>query len=345
MATQVVDTDGHIFERDEILFEYLEAPYRGRKELFAYPFFPPPDGFHRMARRIVDKRPFVIAADDPKTWVEVLEREGIDRTVIYPTAGLGVGYIQDPEWAVVVCRAYNNMMTDRYIEFDRRLGAVAILPLQDIEESAKELRRAVKKLHMAGGVLAPAGLPKPLGDTYFDPLYREAEKLGCPLAIHGAPSKGLGFDFFQSLIEARTLSHPFLQMIQLTSIILEGVLERFPKLTLASLEAGCQWIPFLMDRLDVEYGNRAPQAPLLKKKPSEYMRSGRIYFHAELWEAMLSYVIERIGEDLILYASDYPHEPNLAQAIRKFEVRTDLTETAKRKILVENGKRFYGMEV
>jgi len=345
MTAQVVDTDGHIFERDEIIFEYLEAPYRGRKELFAYPFFPPPDGFHRMARRIVDRRPFVIAADDPKTWAEVLEREGIDRTVIYPTAGLGVGYIQDPEWAVVVCRAYNNMMADRYIEFDRRLGAVAILPLQDIEESAKELRRAVKGLHMAGGVLAPAGLPKPLGDTYFDPLYREAEKLGCPLAIHGAPSKGLGFDFFQSLIEARTLSHPFLQMIQLTSIILEGVLERFPKLKLASLEGGCQWIPFLMDRLDAEYGNRTPQAPLLKKKPSEYMRDGRIYFHAELWEAMLSYVIERIGEDLILYASDYPHEPNLGQAIRKFEARTDIADTAKQKILVDNGKRFYGMEV
>ncbi len=345
MAAQVVDTDGHIFERDEILFEYLEAPYRGRKELFAYPFFPPPDGFHRMARRIIDKRPFVIAADDPKTWAEVLDREGIDRTVIYPTAALGVGYIQDPEWAVVVCRAYNDMMADRYIEFDRRLGAVAVLPLQDIEESASELRRAVKKLHMAGGVLAPAGLPKPLGDTYFDPLYREAERLGSPLAIHGAPSRGLGFDFFQSLIEARTLSHPFLQMIQLTSIILEGVLERFPKLKLASLEAGCQWIPFLMDRLDVEYGNRTPQAPLLKKKPSEYMRDGRIYFHAELWEAMLSYVIERIGEDLILYASDYPHEPDLAQAIRKFESRRDLTDTAKRKILVDNGKRFYGMEV
>lgn len=345
MTAQVVDTDGHIFERDEILFEYLEAPYRGRKELFAYPFFPPPDGFHRMARRIVDKRPFVIAADDPKTWAEVLDREGIDRTVIYPTAGLGVGYIQDPEWAVVVCRAYNNMMADRYIEFDRRLGAAAILPLQDIEESAKELRRAVQGLHMAGGVLAPAGLPKPLGDTYFDPLYREAEKLGCPLAIHGAPSKGLGFDFFQSLIEARTLSHPFLQMIQLTSIILEGVLERFPKLKLASLEAGCQWIPFLMDRLDAEYGNRTPQAPLLKKKPSEYMRDGRIYFHAELWEAMLSYVIERIGEDLILYASDYPHEPDLGMAIRKFEARTDIPDTAKQKILVDNGKRFYGMEV
>jgi len=343
MGTQVVDSDGHIFERDHIIFEYMEPPYRGRKELFTYPFFPPPDGFHRMARRIVDRRPFVIAPDDPKTWAEVLDREGIDRTVIYPTAGLGVGYIQDAEWAVVACRAYNNMMADRYIGFDSRLGAVALLPIQDIEESAKELRRTVKDLKMVGGVLAPAGFGKPLGDTYFDPLYREAQILGCPLAIHGAPSKGLGFDFFRTLIEARTLSHPFLQMIQLTSIILEGVLERFPKLIWASLEAGCQWIPFLMDRLDMEYGHRSPQAPLLKKKPSEYMKDGRIFFHAELWEAMLPYAIERVGEDQIIYASDYPHEPDLAEAIRKFELRKDLSETAKRKILSDNGKRFYNM--
>ena len=344
MNTQVVDTDGHIFERDEIMFEYLEPPYKGHKEVFLYPFFPPPDGFHRMARRIVDKRPYIVGPDDPKTWAEVLDRENIDRTVIYPTAALGVGYIQDPEWAVVVCRAYNNMMADRYINVDRRLGAVAVLPLQDIDESAKELRRAVTELHMVGGVLAPAGFPKPLGDTYFDPLYREAEALGCPLGIHGAPSKGLGFDFFRSLIEARTLSHPFLQMIELTSIIFEGVLERFPRLILAALEAGCQWIPFLMDRMDMEYGHRSPQAPLLKKKPSEYLTSGQIYYHAELWEPMLPYVIERIGEDLIIYASDYPHEPDLAQVIRKFEARKDLSDTAKRKILSDNGKRFYKMK-
>jgi hypothetical protein len=78
----------------------------------------------------------------------------------------------------------------------------------------------------------------------------------------------LGFDFFSSLIEARTLSHPFLQMIQLTSIIFEGVLERFPRLTLAALEAGCQWIPFLMDRLDLVFSHRSPQAPILTRKPS-----------------------------------------------------------------------------
>lgn len=343
MATKVFDTDGHIFEQDSIIFEYLEPPYRGRKELFLYPFFPPPDGFHRMARRIVDKRPYVVGSDDPKTWFEVLEREGITQTAIYPTAGLGVGFIQDPEWAVVACRAYNDMLADRYTQYNARLGGVALLPIQDVAEAARELRRCVEGHKMLGGILAPVGFPKPLGDRYFDPLYREAESLGVPLAIHGAPSKGLGFDFFDKLIEARTLSHPFAQMIHLTSIILEGVLERFPKLVIASLEGGCQWIPFLMDRLDMEYGHRAPQAPDCKKQPSEYFTCGRLYFHAELWEKMLPDVVERVGEDAIIYASDYPHEPDLAEAIREFESRPDLSDSAKRKILWDNGVRFYNM--
>jgi uncharacterized protein len=99
-----------------------------------------------------------------------------------------------------------------------------------------------------------------------------------------------------------------------------------------------------MDRMDMEFGHRSPQAPLLKKKPSEYMTGGRIYYHAELWEAMLPYVITRVGEDLIIYASDYPHEPDLAEAIRNFENRDDLSDSAKRKILCDNGKRFYNME-
>jgi predicted TIM-barrel fold metal-dependent hydrolase len=296
-----------------------------------------------MARRLADGRPYVVAPDDPKSWLDVLDRERIDQTVIYPTAGLAEGFIQDADWAIAVCRAYNNMLADRYVKLSKRLGAVGLLPSQDIQEAAKELRRCVTVLKMVGGVVAPVGFPRPLGDSYFDPLYEEAQKLNVPVGIHGAPSRGLGFDFFRSLIEARALSHPFAQMIHVTSLVLEGVFERFPRLRIASLEAGCEWIPFLMDRLDMEYGNRMHQAPLLKKKPSEYMKGGQLYFHAELWEKMLPYAIERIGEDLILYASDYPHEADLADAIREFEAREDLADSAKKKILSTNGKRFYNL--
>ena len=58
---------------------------------------------------------------------------------------------------------------------------------------------------------------------------------------------------------------------------------------------------------------------------------------------MLPDAIERVGEDQILYATDYPHEPDLASAIRKFEARKDLSASAKRKILSDNGTRFYKM--
>ena len=62
------------------MFEYLQPPYRGRKEVLLYPFFPVSAAWPGAC----DKRPYVVGADDPKTWAEVLDREGIDRTVIYP---------------------------------------------------------------------------------------------------------------------------------------------------------------------------------------------------------------------------------------------------------------------
>ena len=150
MATQIVDTDGHIFEKDQILFEYLDPPYRGRQDMLALPFFPSLDGFHRMARRVADGKSYVVGADDPKSWLDILDREGLDRTVIYPTMGLAIGFVQDPEWAVVLCRAYNNMLADRYTRFNRRLQGAALLPA---------LRRGQGQLEGVN----PPGLPQAHG--------------------------------------------------------------------------------------------------------------------------------------------------------------------------------------
>ena len=95
----------------------------------------------------------------------------------------------------------------------------------------------------------------------------------------------------------------------------------------------------------MEYGHRSPQAPLLKKKPSEYMTSGRIYYHAELWETMLPYVVERVGEDLILYASDYPHwDSDFPNSTRPLRERTDLTADVKARILGGNACAFYRLD-
>jgi predicted TIM-barrel fold metal-dependent hydrolase len=94
-------------------------------------------------------------------------------------------------------------------------------------------------------------------------------------------------------------------MAAVTGLIFAGAPEKFPKLRIAALEACCGWVPFLMDRLDEEFEKRgAKEAPLLKRKPSEYMSGEQFFYAFELEESTVPYVIGRIGSDKLLYSSD-----------------------------------------
>jgi hypothetical protein len=91
----ILDGDGHIIERDQELHEYLEPPYAGNETLLGYPFFPTLDGYNRGAiiSRLGIHKEYTITA---KTWLDFLDAVGIESTVLYPTAGLAFGMIQDP---------------------------------------------------------------------------------------------------------------------------------------------------------------------------------------------------------------------------------------------------------
>ena len=135
-------------------------------------------------------------------------------------------------------------------------------------------------------------------------------------------------------------------MIAITQVILAGVLEKFPKLVVGFMEAGCGWLPFWMEHMDEEYEKRKHEAPLLQMDPSEYIKSGRVYIGCEPEEKMMPIAAEWVGDTQLLYASDYPHWdsdwPNTVKTVRE---RTDLTDEQKRKVLGENALRFYGMGV
>jgi len=353
---RILDADGHVIERDAELLEYLEPPYQGNPVLLGYPFFPTLDGFQRgaiLARNEMYKDYNITA----QTWIDFLDQVGIESTVLYPTAGLAAGLIQDPDWAVAVCKAYNNWFFDRYHRVNpARLRGVALLPLQDPQEAAKELRRAVEELGLVGGLMvsngADAGVREPLGGPMFWPIYAEAERLGCPLAFHGAPSWGLGLEAFRQFAPSQSLEHPFAQMIQLTSVVLSGVLEQFATVRMAFLESGTAWIPFMMDRLDRAYEiwNSARYrefSPLVRKKPSEYLREGRIFVSCEGSEQTLAYALSRLGERAVLYASDFPHESNpaiAAREVRELQERDDLSATVKQQIFADNVEAFYRRE-
>ena len=130
-----VDADGHVRDRDRHYRRYLEEPYSRRLAVSGGPG----DTFDRPMFETLGGPEDVTAA----IWLSMLDQGGVESTVLYPTTGLTVGFIQEPDFAVAFCRAYNSYLSEEFIKVSPRLQAVALVPLQDPVEAARELRRAV----------------------------------------------------------------------------------------------------------------------------------------------------------------------------------------------------------
>ena len=338
-----IDADGHVVEGDSELLDFLPPPYKGREDLLSFPFFPTLDGFHRQALRVVDGKGRYIVKGTLKDWQEFLDEEEIPGPSYIRPSGLTFGMVRDKEWACALAAGYNNYLYECFTKPEKRLKGMALIPLQSISNAVKELRRAVRELGFVGAVLPAVGLRQPLGHEMYRPVYETAQELGALLAVHAAPTQGIGLDAFDKLIEVRALSHGFAQMIQMTSMIYSGVFDRFPSLRIAYAEAGCGWVPYLMERLDMEYEHRSAQAPECKVVPSEHLKSGRIFIHCELEDRSIGQIAELLRDDILFCATDFPHEPRTEfhENIEMFLAREDVSMDTKQKIMTENPKRMY----
>ena len=335
MSYEVIDADGHVTETWEQIARHLEEPYQGRPLLTS--FFPQ-DGWDR--RLIGTKGDW---AGDAKSWEQALDAGGMAISVLYPTLGLMMQFLRDAEWAVALARAYNTMLCKELTGQSTRLKAVALLPLQDPEAAAQELERAVGELGAVGGMLAADG--DLLGHKRFDPIYTVAQRLGVPLCVHasGSDMGSSGWERFPKFIQAHTCSHALAQMRQFTSVMFDGVPIRFPELSLAFLEAGSGWVPYFLQRMDEEWDKRGHvEAKLLTKSPTEYVRSGQIFFSCEADEPLLPQALQWVGDERILYASDFPHwDHSYPWSVRELSERTDLSAVQKQRILADNARRLY----
>jgi predicted TIM-barrel fold metal-dependent hydrolase len=340
MDISPIDADGHLIETVDQIAEFMDPAFRDYGPARGVRSYYPSDGWDRSVRWTLGRW-----SVDAKAFLEMMEEGKLSKAVLYPTQGLGIGWVRDPDFAVALCKAYNDFFFNRYHKVDRRLTGVALLPLQDVGEAVKELRRAFTELGAAGAMLPAVGLRKPLGHRDFWPIYEEAERLGCMVASH-ATVRGphyFGADAFDSFIEVHTLSHAFAQMTQFTSLVFSGVPERFPKLRIGFMEAGCSWLPYWIDRMHEEWEKRAQvEAPHCRHDPAEYLRRGNLFVSVESGEGSLAEVIRRFGDDCIVFASDFPHwdaeYPENLHALRR---RDDLSEVSRRKLLHDNAVRLY----
>jgi len=370
-----VDADGHVLEdaglwdhyiearhrdralrmkRDENGLEYLEIAGRpskrtrrgypatlgrmGQKDLEA--FTPHPD------KTYAANMPY--GACDPGERLRLLDAEGLDAAVLYPTLGiLWEAELDDPELSQAYCRAYNRWIADFCRGSAGRLVPIAHLSLGDPEAAAVELERAVRDGCRGGFVVPFTWTHKAHGDPVHDPVFAKAVELDVPIAVHPA------FEPFElrsprfenghrlSLLASVTAGEGVRQAF--TTFFDFATFDRFPTLKLVLLECGAGWIGYWLDRLDgvataTHLGARAP----LKLRPSDYFRR-QVWISGDPDERTLPAMMATYGAARFFWASDYPHPDHTGDYLQALEAMADaIPEPNRAGLLGGNVRQAFG---
>ncbi len=373
---KVMDCDRHVMEPPTLWDDYLEAPYKhyGIKaegwfsfrtyqgdnvigEMWAGGRQAVTTGIPGMGKDMMWRGKFKYAISrgfDNVSYIHDMDVEGVDVAFLFTSIGLYATFDDrlDHDLAAAMCRAYNNWLYD-YCSLDPdRLKGVCLLPLQDIDLAHQELRRASSELGMKGIFWRPNPLKgRKVSDPCYDPLFAMCEETGVTMCIHEGQQDALPY-FSRARVDnnfaRHATCHPMEQMGAVVSMTSDGVLDRFPELHVAFLESGCGWLPYWLDRLDKQVGHYYQgEGYRGKEKPSEYFRRGQCYISCEAGEETIPMLGRLVGEDRLMWASDYPH-PDVTEyfpeTLRGLMENDEVSDEFKSKILWDNPVRFYNLK-
>lgn len=358
MATKprIIDGDGHVIEDLEAIYQYLPATYRAY--MSPNTMFPPLDHLHSGRATTTPPQRDKRAKVGPVEWIDFLKDVGIESTVLYPTSALSYGKMVSIDYAVELCRAYNNWLHDVYLKASPVFHGMALIPMQDPSAAVEELRRSVKELGMVGAMMPSNGLHSPLGSPEYFPIYAEAERLGASLAIHGGAHDRFGMDQMNMYVPVHALGHPFGLMINCGSVVYNGIFERFPNLRVGFMEGGVAWLLLCLERFEASHATHFQYMPPGQFGPTEdekadkyvvrHIKAGRMFVGCEGEERTLGLAVKWAGNTPFMYSSDYPHEvtnESCKHDIEELLENEDLTDADKRAILCDNAAQFYSLKV
>ncbi len=373
---QVVDSDGHVVEPDTVWKDYAEPAYRdeldrpggGVQERGIRRAYP--DAVVRLQEPAEDDASWAtdIGGDswadeartkmgrpggyDPQARLLDMDADGIDVAVLYPTSMLT--WVEDAGLFGAACRAYNNWLRDYCSAAPSRLHGVGVVPLQDVDAAVEEMRRCTQELAFKAVMLRPAAYrgTKKLNHPDYDPFWRAASELGCPIGIHPSPhgdmpnacsllglSEGVT-DPLAGLALQQGLTNAFDLQLAVGLFVLGGVCERHPGLRVAFLEGTGGWIVPMLERFDHQF--RVFGSPDQRSLPSElFARQCVISFDPD--EVALAFSAQHLGADKVLWASDYPHpDAKIPGVVKELEEAVaPLSPEAQLEVLGRSAARFY----
>jgi len=276
---------------------------------------------------------------------------------LYPTIGLQWEcVVPDPELDMAYHRAYNRWLADFCRDSGGRLVPIAHLALWDVDLAVAELKRAVED-GCRGAFLGPFTRTRIAhGHPDHDRFWAAAQDLDVPIALHptyeppGVTAVSR-FDGFDGLLmgEPRNVWNSILFGTQgvkqaFASFFAFATFDRFPKLKIGVLESSSGWIGSFLDRMDILSQTPTGMATGLKEKPSSYFQR-QCFISADPDETAAPLIVEHVGEQCFLWATDFPHGDHPANWKEHLERFVEpLGASARRAVLGGNVKRFYGLD-
>jgi len=262
----------------------------------------------------------------PEHRLAVLREEGIAAECIFPTIGLYVWMLQEPEDGKISCRIYNEWIYEQLERQSPRFRCAGIIPTWRLEDAIEEVQY-VAELGLCAAMLPTVAEPS-YNSPEWEPLWEAIEASRLPVVMHQGTGHNMIWYRGPGATVANLLATQSVGPRTAALLATSGVLERHPDLHFVFVEYNAGWLPWMMETIDFytesfdRYGttdkmgsarlagaNRAPKpviTPRLSERPSFYVRR---QIHATFQDDSVGMQNLNItGEDALMWGSDYPHE-------------------------------------
>ncbi|HEY7558103.1 MAG TPA: amidohydrolase family protein [Candidatus Binatia bacterium] len=287
---------------------------------------------------------------EPKARLADMDRMGLDAQMLFPST-LYAHMTADPGFEAALFRAYNRYVARQCESAPRRLKWSGLLPLRDQRQALEALEEMQRLGARAAVVFGTAG-ERMLSDPIFTPVWDQFTRANLPLCVHMGMSYPPLAQLGRSIYDGHIIGMSLPAQLAFMAIVGHGMLDRYSDLKVAFLEFGAEWIFYMVSRMDHylpldrgahPFGLSMPNAAILPRASvREYVESGRIFIAAEADDSLLFQLFDLIGENQVLFSSDFPHGEGRDNAALEIIERKDLTENQKKKLLFDNTVRLFG---
>jgi predicted TIM-barrel fold metal-dependent hydrolase len=269
--------------------------------------------------------------------LKIMDEEDLAVQVLYPTLFLAYPLSASPALVTAMCSSYNRWLGDR-LAGHARLKWVGVANLDDIPAAVQQAREA-KRLGAVGMMVLGTAGERLLDDPSLLPFYEAVAAEDLALAVHVGWACPPINNLFTHIYPSGVIAFLMPVLMGFVSLMSGGVLDRFPNLRVVFLEAGCQWIHFILDRLAHRFQHSTKNlsrvvsatAPVQALPTMEYVRRGNLYFSAEVEDALLPQVLELVGDKQIVFGSDMPHGDRERFAARELLARKTSARRRRRR--------------